>query len=309
MTGVDLVEWQLRVAAGEPLPLAQHEIRFSGHVIEARLCAEDPARNFLPQSGTLLLWEPAAGVRVDHALEPGSSISPHYDSMMAKLVAHAPSRDEARARLAAALDATVALGVNTNKSFLASVLRNEAFRSGNVTTDFLSRNEIRMEKPKDSDYEIAAALLAADYGEWTGWSNNPAHLLRAKFGERDISLPYGEWPWQPRENLRYAVEGDVVHLARGASSFSFRNELHDPPQRKGVASRDGRLAAPMNGRVVAVHARAGDTIEAGRALVVLEAMKMEHALDLSFPIKVTAVHVAAGAQVAPGHLLVEFEPA
>jgi len=309
VTGLDLVEWQLRVAAGEPLPLGQREIRFSGHAIEARLCAEDPAQNFLPQSGTLMLWEPAEGVRIDHALESGSSISPHYDSMMAKLVAHAPSRDEARARLAAALDATVALGVSTNKSFLASVLRHEAFRSGNVTTDFLSRNEIGIEKPKHSDYEIAAALLAADYGEWTRWSNNPAHLLRARFGEREISLPYGQWPWHSRENLRYALDGEVVHLALGAASFSFRNELHDPPQRKGVASRDGRLAAPMNGRVVAVHARAGDTVEAGRALVVLEAMKMEHGLDLSFPVKVTAVHVAAGAQVAPGHLLVEFEPA
>jgi acetyl/propionyl-CoA carboxylase alpha subunit len=100
-----------------------------------------------------------------------------------------------------------------------------------------------------------------------------------------------------------------VYLARGGASFSFRNALYDPPQRKGVAANDGRLVAPMNGRVVEVNAKAGENIEAGKALVVLEAMKMEHGLNLPFAAKVTAIHVSTGAQVAPGKLLVEFEPA
>ena len=309
VTGLDLVEWQLRVAAGEPLPLVQENIRFSGHAIEARICAEDPAQGHLPQSGKLLLWQTAEGVRSDHALGSGLEIPPYYDSLLAKVIAHAPTRDEAREKLAAALDATVALGVTTNKAFLAAVLRNEAFESGQVTTDFLSKNEIGTEKPTGSDYAIAAVLLAADYGEWTAWSNNPAHGMRAKFGDRVIALAYGEWPRHAAENLRYVIDGDTVHFARGGSSFSFRNTLYDPPEKKGIAAGDGRLTAPMNGRVVAVHAKAGEKIDAGKPLVVLEAMKMEHGLHLPFAVKIKTIHVKAGAQVAPGNLLVEFEPA
>jgi acetyl/propionyl-CoA carboxylase alpha subunit len=255
ITGLDLVEWQLRIADGEPLPLKQEDIRFSGHAIEARLCAEDPGQNFLPQAGALELWKPSAAVRVDHALESGMAIPPFYDSMLAKLVAHAPTRREACETLAAALDETVALGIATNKDFLASVLRNRSFANGEATTDFLSHFN-----PEDGDF-----------GEWTGWSNNPAHR------------------------------------SRGSERFFLRNPSSDP-SRRGAAS-DGRLVAPMNGRVVAVNAKVGETIAANKALVVLEAMKMEHGLDFSFAVKIKAVHVKAGAQVAPGNLLVEFEPA
>jgi geranyl-CoA carboxylase alpha subunit len=307
LTGLDLVEWQLRVAAGERLPAKQEDIRFSGHAIEVRLCAEDPARNFLPQMGNLALWEPSNAVRVDHALESGMVIPPFYDSMLAKLIAHAPSRDQAREELAAALDQTVALGIPTNKAFLAALLRNEAFGSGNVSTDFLEKNEIRIEKPTSSDYEIAIAFLAGDYGEWTGWSNNPAHASRARFDGRVISFSLTNQIQKTRREFRYAIDGDTVHFARGGASFSFRNTLYDPPERKGVGASDGRLVAPMNGRVVAVNAKAGETIDAGKALVVLEAMKMEHGLHLPFAAKVKTIHVKAGAQVAPGNLLLEFE--
>ncbi|HEY8068916.1 MAG TPA: biotin carboxylase N-terminal domain-containing protein [Burkholderiales bacterium] len=258
ITGLDLVEWQLRVAAGEPLPAKQDGIRFSGHAIEVRLCAEDPEQNFLPQAGTLTHWQPSNAVRVDHALEPGTGISPFYDSMIAKLIAHAPTRDEARAKLAAALDETVALGVSTNKDFLAAVLRDKEFAAGRAATDFLLHFRFESE---DS---------GVDFGEWAGWSNNPAHR------------------------------------SRGSESFFLRNATNGPLRRKGAS--DGRLVAPMNGRVVAVNAKAGETIAAGRALVVLEAMKMEHGLDFPFSLKVKTVHVKAGAQVAPGNLLIEFEP-
>jgi geranyl-CoA carboxylase alpha subunit len=254
VTGLDLVEWQLRIAAGEPLPARQEDIRFCGHAIEARLCAEDPAREFLPQAGTLALWNPSSAVRVEHALESGIAISPFYDSLLAKFIAHAPTRDEARAKLAAALDETVALGVLTNKDFLASVLRNKSFASGEATTYFLSRFNIE-EK---------------DCGEWTGWSNNPAHR------------------------------------SRGSESFFLRNAANGPERRKHAS--DGRLVAPMNGRVVAVNAKSGEEVAAGKALVVLEAMKMEHGLHLPFAVRVKAVHATAGAQVAPGFLLMEFEP-
>jgi geranyl-CoA carboxylase alpha subunit len=255
ITGLDLVEWQLRVASGEPLPARQEDIRFIGHAIEVRLCAEDPERNFLPQAGTLALWEPSASVRVDHALESGIAIPPFYDSMIAKLIAHAPTRGAAREKLAAALDETTALGIPTNKDFLAAVLRNRSFANGEATTDFLSRFD-----PE-----------AGDFGEWTGWSNNPAHD------------------------------------SRGSEQFFLRNPSSDPSRRK--TASDGRLVAPMNGRVVAVNAKVGETVAAGKALVVLEAMKMEHGLDLPFSLKIKAIHVTAGAQVAPGKLLVEFEAA
>jgi geranyl-CoA carboxylase alpha subunit len=315
LTGIDLVEWQLRIAAGEPLPLAQDAVRFSGHAIEARLCAEDPAKDFLPQAGTVVLWEPAEGVRVEHALENGVEIPPHYDSMIAKLVAHGATREVARRKLAAALDDTVALGVPTNKAFLAQMLRDPVFARGEATTSFLSDRSFPAAEPDDETLALAATLLAqkAGHGEWTGWSNNPAHTLRARFVGREIALAQGQvpacWPQARCERLRYVVEGEVVHLARGGQSWRLENTLHAPPAKRGAAMIDGRLASPMNGRVVAVNARPGERIEPGAALVVLEAMKMEHGLALPAAVRVTAVHVTAGAQVAPGRLLVEFEPA
>src|SRR4051794_40900809 len=127
VTGIDLVEWQIRIARGERFTKQQSDMRFRDHAIEARLCAEDPARNFLPQAGRVALWQPAVGVRTDHALEPGAEISPYYDSMVAKVIPQGATRDEVRERLARALDETVVLGVRTNKAFLAAVLRDEEF--------------------------------------------------------------------------------------------------------------------------------------------------------------------------------------
>ena len=255
VTGYDLVEWQLRVAAGDPLPAKQDEVRFTGHAIEARLCAEDPARDFLPQAGTLAKWEPSPSVRVDHALASGIDIPSFYDSMIAKLIAHAPTRDGARAQLAAALKETVADGLPTNKDYLAAVLRDQRFADGEATTEFLSRF--------DPD--------AGNFGEWSGWSNNPAHR------------------------------------SRGSVRFFERHTSRDPL--RGWGAGDGRLLAPMNGRVVSVNAKTGETVAANKALVVLEAMKMEHVFDFPFAVTVKAVHVEAGAQVAPGKLLMELEPA
>jgi geranyl-CoA carboxylase alpha subunit len=335
-TGLDLVEWQLRVAAGEPLPLAQEQVRFSGHAIEVRLCAEDPAREFLPQSGRIALWEPATTVRADHALESGASVPPYYDSMLAKLIAHADTRDAARLRLARALDDTVCLGLPTNKAFLAAVLRDPDFAAGRVATDFLSRFSAPAGPDEDVARAIAAALLAAGagYGEWNSWSNNPARAMRLRFGTSDIALrredggfvasvgerairvslaPVGATRARVRiadgaeEPVVFALEGDTVHLGWRGGSFSFENTIHAPPLRRRAAFDGDALASPMNGRVVAVSARAGDAVEAGSALVVIEAMKMEHVLAAPAALRVKAVHVERGAQVAPGQLLVEFE--
>ncbi|MCC6212430.1 MAG: ATP-grasp domain-containing protein, partial [Burkholderiales bacterium] len=159
LTGLDLVEWQLRVAAGEPLPLRQEQIRFSGHAIEVRLCAEHPPAGHLPQAGRLALWQPAQSVRVDHALESGIEITPHYDSLLAKLIAHAPSRDLARERLADALERTVVLGIRSNRHFLIGALRDEAFATKGADTGFVER--FGPQAVSASHRLMAAALAAA----------------------------------------------------------------------------------------------------------------------------------------------------
>jgi geranyl-CoA carboxylase alpha subunit len=167
VTGLDLVEWQLRVAAGERLPLEQHQVAFHGHAIEARLYAEDPHAGFLPQSGLLLDWRPAsgAGVRVDHGLAPGQSVSPFYDPMLAKVIAHGATREEARRRLIVALEDTVALGLITNRGFLIAVLRHPAFAAGETTTAFIDRHfsagsdAMRHPKPDLRMLALAAVLL------------------------------------------------------------------------------------------------------------------------------------------------------
>jgi geranyl-CoA carboxylase alpha subunit len=322
VTGIDLVEWQLRVATGERFTRRQDDIRFRGHAIEARLCAEDPARNFLPQAGRIALWRPAEGVRIDHALETGAEISPHYDSMIAKVIAHAPTRDAACQRLANALDDTVALGLPTNKAFLAAVLRDEAFATRGATTNFLTRFPFTPAAPDAHVLGVAAMQLArnAGYGEWNCWSNNPARAMPVRFGEDDVSVTCERGTYRARvrgedialdsdDRSLYAIESDAVHIARGGASFRLDITTHAPPARRASAATDGRLVAPMNGRVVAVNAKAGATMEAGKALVVLEAMKMEHALSVPQAVRIKAVHVAAGAQVSPGQLLAELEPA
>jgi geranyl-CoA carboxylase alpha subunit len=134
ITGLDLVEWQLRVAAGDPLPLAQEDIRFSGHAIEVRLCAEDVPAGFMPQSGTMRRWQVPQGIRVEHGLRSGAAIPPFYDSMIAKLIAHGSSRDEARRKLQRGVEDTIALGVRTNQEFLARCLAHPVFAAGGATT-------------------------------------------------------------------------------------------------------------------------------------------------------------------------------
>mgnify|MGYP000060627764 CR=1 FL=1 len=165
ITGLDLVAWQLRVAAGEPLPMRQEELRFHGHAIEVRLCAEDPQQNFMPQSGRMLRWQmpetgPAA-LRVDHALRSGDEIPPYYDSMIAKLVSHGATRDEARRKLLRGLRETLALGVTTNQSFLADALAHPVFAAGGATTAFIGQHgEALLARPPEALSQRAAAVAA-----------------------------------------------------------------------------------------------------------------------------------------------------
>jgi geranyl-CoA carboxylase alpha subunit len=192
VTGFDLVEWQIRIARGEPIPVAQSKIHVFGHAIEARLCAEDPARDYLPQTGTLAMWSPPADVRVEHALESGMEISPFYDSMIAKIVAYADTRDEARQKLAKAVASCVALGVATNAEALVAILNDDAFAAGEATTRFVEERLAGVAfgaPPSHEDVAFAAALefrLAAKrgrFGSWTAWSSSalPAVTLPLAF--------------------------------------------------------------------------------------------------------------------------------
>ena len=228
------------------------------------------------------------------------------------------------------------LGLTTNKTFLSAVLRDDEFARQGATTDFLARRFPRIESAKSdaATLAIAAALLAANggFGEWNSWSSNPARTMLATFGDATVTLRFADGAYRARtddtdialrivsidppharieragieETITLMIDGETVHLARAGQSHSLTNTIHAPSTRAAAAS-DGRLVAPMNGRIVAVNASVGDTVEAGRALVVLEAMKMEHALSVPAQARVTAVHVTPGVQVKPGQLLAELE--
>ncbi|MBT4522159.1 MAG: 3-methylcrotonyl-CoA carboxylase, partial [Halieaceae bacterium] len=180
--GVDLVDWQLQIAAGEPLPLSQEDLSLAGHAIEARLYAEDPANSFMPQTGEILVWREAqgAGLRTDHSVQPGDSVSPHYDPMLAKIVAWGRSREEARRRLLRSLDGTQLLGLTTNKAFLAQILRDERFIKGQATTAFIDAATVKEASqaadPAPCNLALAAVLFLIDqaadssFDEVVGWS-------------------------------------------------------------------------------------------------------------------------------------------
>ncbi len=354
LVGVDLVEWQLRVAAGESLPLGQDEAlaRFEagGHAIEARLCAEDTAHGDLPQSGRIARWQAPGDVRVDHALASGAVVPPFYDSMLAKLVASAATRDEARTRLAHALDRTVCLGVTTNRGFLARLLRSPAFAAGEIDTGFLARDVSARDAPSPSWLEALCAAAAALLPRralpplFSGWSSSP---------RLDLTVPLRVDPatsaWQltgTRDDVRAAREGvahrivDLRRIEGGAGDHGFDVEaivdgrpvravgcvdgdairwLADGIELDAVdarlrgARRDtpaaaGLLLAPMHGRVVAIEVEPGARVEVGALLLVIEAMKMEHAVRAPLGGTVAALHVRTGDQVATRQPLVEVAP-
>ena len=346
VTGLDLVELQLRIAAGEPLPLTQQDVRISGHAIEVRLCAEDPRQGFLPQSGTLAAWRPSAALRTEHALRDGAAVPPFYDSMIAKLVAHGRTRDEARQRLLAGLQDTVALGVATNQQLLQRALAHLVFASGAATTAFIAEQLDDWLAP-DAEAEARATLLAAlllQLGEH-GWPSPLAHRLpnalrfaldgtncQARVqplgaGRFDISV--GEHPparidllaLPGKGHVRFCCNGlaEQAVVARGSAGrlfFHFRGQpfhlddlTHVAVAREGVAAADGLLRASMNGRVIALLAAEGDTVAAGQPLVTLEAMKMEHVHCAPRAGRLAALHVAVGAQVAARHVVAEIADA
>jgi len=318
ITGQDLVEWQLRVASGEPLPLAQEALSIRGHAIEARLYAEDPAHEFLPSTGRLDHFVLGRGLRIDTGVEEGDRISPYYDPMIAKLIARGASREEAIDRLVDALDQVEVWPVRTNAAFLARAADDADFRAGDVDTSFIPARIDRLvpgTAPSEGVWNLAAtALLASDFGaaeEGDPWSALQGFRLNGA-PDRSVALAHAgetrvvEAGGDPELEGIATAEGERVLVFAAGQAFAFML----PGAGGGAAGGgggDGTLLSPMPGRVIAVDVRAGDKVAKGQKLVTLEAMKMEHSLAAPFDGVVAALEAREGAQVTEGTLLVRVE--
>jgi geranyl-CoA carboxylase alpha subunit len=309
ITGLDLVEWQLRVARGEHLPLTQQQVKLQGHAIEVRLYAEDAYADFLPQTGRIGVWQPASGpgVRVDHGVKEGLVISPFYDPMIAKVIASGTTREEARLRLIKALRDTVVLGPTTNRHFLIRLLEHPEFAAGAATTSFLGRHNFAPPELGDAHWQTAAALLwrhsAARYpASLRGWRNsNPEPTpFRLAVGEQQRALQLGD----ARDvSLPHVIDGNDIVVDFDGLTVRFQDRTYMPPA-SAAAGGDGKLRAPMDGRIVAIKVAAGDTVVRGQTLVVLEAMKIQHQLKAALDAKVESIAVQEGQQVANRTVLV-----
>ena len=339
--GIDLVHWQLRIAAGEALALAQAGIVPRGWAIEARICAEDPATGYLPASGTLERWEPpnGPGLRLDSGVVRGSDVSIHYDSMLAKLIAWGPDRPSAIARLAGALERFEIAGVPTNVPLELAVLRDPAFAAGDTSTAFLAERPDFMHPPRREEPEaarlLAIAAIALDRRAWRVGSIGIPIVLQSGGAPCAATLSRSEdgagWVVEGALSTTFALEADGDRLAldlggrtvRGNARFEhgeavvdyegtrYRFGLGAPPQLGATqthapAGAPGAVRAPMHGKIVAVVVEPGDTVAERDLLVVLEAMKMEHRIEAVHAGTVKTVGVTPGAMVAAGALLVDI---
>jgi acetyl-CoA/propionyl-CoA carboxylase biotin carboxyl carrier protein len=334
ITGVDLVELQLRVAAGEELPITQDDLHLDGHAIEARVYAEDSFAGFLPQAGTASLVRWPADARVDHALESGQVVSTAYDPMLGKIIVHGPDRESARRGLLAALDDTAVLGFTTNVGYLRVLVASAEFRDATIDTAWLDRAEV---PPPGDDLPrtIAAwvpAMLAAESaahdpfradGFRVGADPAPTRveLDRVVLVDRAAGTVDGVPVTQlhaAQHVVRLDVDGRRVQAVVNATAHfvevvlegqRFVFERPDAFAAHGPAAGEGSLTAPMPGTVLAVEVTEDDRVEEGQRLGVLEAMKMEITLRAPFAGTVTTVGAVAGEQVKLGAVLFEVEAA
>ena len=360
ITGLDLVEWQLRVAAGEPLPLAQSALSLSGHAIEARIYAEDPERGFLPATGRLAhlrFPEEGAAVRVDTGVAPGAEITPHYDPMIAKLIVRGANRKEALARLARALGETEIAGVANNVAFLRRVVASRAFSEGALDTGLIERHREALFPDavpvpdealaaaawaelaeEEADAREKAAASGDPFSPWhrvDGWrlnlgshhsfaftSGDARHEVHVDFADSGNHLRIGA--------RRHAFSGERLadgmllvrldghaHKARAVrdgehwhvflSGTHYRVSLEDDLRGRDLDAAGPSLAAPMPGKVIQVLVRAGEKVDKGAPLMVLEAMKMEHTIAAPAAGVVKEIYFAAGDQVSEGAELLKLE--
>ena len=336
ITGIDLVQAQLDVAAGEPLPFRQDDITVTGHAIEARVYAEDSFGGFLPQAGTADLVRWPTGVRVDQALASGQVVSTSYDPMLGKVIAHGADRETARRALIEALDATGILGLTTNTGFLRALVASEEFRLATIDTAWLDTATVEPpspEVPRVFAAWIQALLVAVqDSGhpfQSDGWrlggtpsptvveldetllvdraagtvaSGSVGHEVRQLSAEDHVAVLSVDGR---REIAVVNVQAHTAEVAYRGQRFVF--EKPDVFADHGPAAGDGSVVAPMPGTVLDVRVAVGDDVAEGDVLGVVEAMKMELALKAPFAGTVTAVDAAVGDQVSLGHQLFAVE--
>ena len=333
VTGLDLVEWQLRVAAGEPLGFTQDEVTLTGHAVEARICAEDPARGFLPSGGTvLLLDEPEGdGVRTDSGLSEGTEVGSLYDPMLSKVIAYGPDRATALRKLRAALAGTVTLGVQTNAGFLRRLLGHPDVVAGELDTGLVERvvDDLVTTDVPEEVYEAAAAVrleALKPTGEgWTdpfsvpnGWRlggtpKPPAFHLKAQdpvtYTPRGTATVTGDTVAVTLDGLRHTFRRAGDWIGRDGDAWQVRD--HDPVadslSQAAHAGADS-LTAPMPGTVTVVKVAVGDEVTAGQSLLVVEAMKMEHVVSAPHAGTVAELDVTPGSTVAMDQVLAVIAP-
>ena len=314
IAGLDLVEWQLRIARGEALPLSQEQVSFKGHAIEVRLYAEDAYAGFLPQTGRIDVWRPASGpgVRTDHGIKDGLAISPFYDPMIAKVIAHGATREEARLRLVKALRDTIVLGPTTNRHFLIRVLEHPEFAAGHATTAFLGKHAFAAPEITDRHWKLAASLLwrqsAARYpAALRGWRNsNPqATPIRLAVGGAERLIEIGAADIDG-ETPPFHIDGRDIVVDLDAFTVRFTDKTYALPA-SAAAGSDGKLRAPMDGRIIAVKVAPGEKVARGQTVVVLEAMKIQHQLKAVLDAEVESIAVQEGQQVANRTVLVTMK--
>jgi 3-methylcrotonyl-CoA carboxylase alpha subunit len=353
ITGLDLVEWQLRVAAGEMLPLRQEQIHFRGHAIEARVCAEDPQRGFLPSAGELALleWPAAEHVRVDAGFDSGDRVPETYDSLLGKVIAWAQTREVAAARLAAALDATYCAGVHSNEHWLSRVLRDERFLGVQHSIAFLDAAGGQFAPPPLGAAPLILAALAqllppqpalhaiSPWAHTDGFTPNLPDQVTLRFSTaahtHQVELQFQEG--RPRaarvdggtatplhevshsgtqiaarlgaQRLQARVFNGAARVHLWTPTEHFELALDDPrTQQFESSAASGGLTTPLPGVVVSVPVKVGDEVQAGAVVMLIEAMKMEHAITAPHAGAVTAIHFAAGERVSEGSQLLEIAP-
>jgi 3-methylcrotonyl-CoA carboxylase alpha subunit len=341
VTGLDLVEWQFRVAAGEPLPLRQEQVPLRGHALEARLYAEDPERGFLPSTGKVLAFDPpnGEGIRVDTGVAVGNEVTPYYDPMIAKIIANAPTRTDALERLAQALDTTGVIGPRTNAAFLATLLRTRGFRTGKFDTGFIENNLATLVPPREPDFAAAAAGVArliereqeriaaraagnnelpiSPWDARDGFQLSGTRVVSRRVQVDDVELttqisygpdgPTVSVAGKPAAEDATLVEADgAAYVLRRGRQTVVRPALFEASDVDRPAG--GVLVAPMHGKLLAVSVAKGDAVHKGQRLAVLEAMKMEHALLAPFDGTVADVLATAGKQVAERAPILVIKP-